>query len=307
MRIIKRQFSEYGVHIWKNLDLENKINAYPYQGGSILFKLCFNSTTLRNIDLFKALSLIKSYGYEGVELTINDTHLHPLKHRPKRVEEVKTYCEDNGINIVCLAAGGPNVLGDEPYEPSLINPNPAKRDLRLDFIKKSMELANDLNSPVLNINSGKLQQNVSAEEAHDHLFDGIQKLLAHGGDLILVMEPEPDFFVGTTDKAVDFLKEINSANLQLNLDIGHVFCSEDHCYDHIQKALPYSRHIHIEDIRNGVHHHEIPGEGDIDFRRIIRLIKQSGYEHFVSVELHHHDAVWERALKESREYLQRLI
>ena len=103
----------------------------------MMLKLCFNSTTLRNIDLFEALSLIKDYGYEGAELTLNGTHLHPLNHGPQRFKELKAHCEDNGIDIVCLAAGGPNVLGDEPYEPSLIHANPSKRNQRVDFIKRS--------------------------------------------------------------------------------------------------------------------------------------------------------------------------
>ena len=272
-----------------------------------MFKLCFNSTTLRNIELTKALALIKEYGYEGVELTLNETHLHPLNHSRQRFDEVKTFCADNGIDIVCLAAGGPDLLSDRPYEPSLINPNQVERELRLDFIKRSIHLANYLDSPVLNINSGKLQPGVSPQQAHDLLLDGLQRLLPQVGKLIIVLEPEPDFFIGTTSGAIDFIQEINSANLRLNLDIGHVFCSEENCYERIEKALPYSRHIHIEDIKNGVHHHEIPGEGDIDFERIIGLLKHSGYEHYVSVELHHHDAVWQKALKVSREYLLRLI
>ena len=38
-----------------------------------MFKLAFNSTTLRNIDVFTSLRYIKDYGYDGVELTLNDT------------------------------------------------------------------------------------------------------------------------------------------------------------------------------------------------------------------------------------------
>lgn len=272
-----------------------------------MFKLCFNSTTLRNMDLFKALSLIKEHGYEGVELTINATHLHPLQHTPGRIKEVKAFCEDNEINIVCLAAGGPTVLGDDPYEPSLIHPDPQKREVRMDFIRRSMEMADELGSPLLNINSGKKKPVVSQEKAHDFLRNGIQKLLGQTENLIIVLEPEPDFFIGTSGKGIDFIREIDSGNCRLNLDIGHVFCSEEQCYEHIEAALPFSRHVHIEDIKNGVHHHEIPGEGDIDFHRIIDILKLSGYEHYVSVELHHHDAVWQRALQESRDYLVKLI
>lgn len=272
-----------------------------------MFKLCFNSTTLRNMDLFEALLLIKQYGYEGVELTINDSHVHPLKQTRERFKEIRSFCGDKGIAIVCLAAGGPNVLGSEPYEPSLVNKDPRKREERLDFIKRTMELAEYLDSPVLNINSGRLGPEVSPPEARDYLLVGIHELLAQAGDLILVLEPEPDFFIGTTEKAIDIINTVDSAGLRLNLDIGHVFCSEEDCYRNIEHSLPYARHIHIEDIKDRVHHHQIPGEGDIDFARVIGAIKDSGYEHFVSVELHHHDAVWQRALKESREYLLKLM
>lgn len=272
-----------------------------------MFKLCFNSTTLRNIDLFKALALIHQYGYKGVELTLNDTHLHPLKHNKTKIDEVKTYCESNGINIVCVSAGGPDVLGDDPYEPSLIHPDRLEREKRIDFIKQALDLAHTLSVPVLNFNSGMLKRDISYHQACDHLYDGICRLLSHTEDLILVIEPEPNFLIGRSDQAIDMINLIDSPNLKLNLDIGHVFCSEDYCYQRIEKALPYTRHIHIEDIKNGVHHHEIPGEGDIDFNIIIDLIKQSGYDNYVSVELHHHDAVWQRALKESLEYLLRLV
>jgi len=43
--------------------------------------------------------------------------------------------------------------------------------------------------------------------------------------------------------------------------------------------LPYTRNILIEDIKNGIHHHEIPGEGDIDFARITEIVRNAGYEH----------------------------
>lgn len=127
-----------------------------------------------------------------------------------------------------------------------------------------------------------------------------------GDETMLVLEPEPDFFVGTTAKGIEILKELNTPKVMLNLDIGHVFCSEDNCCANVESALPYTRHIHIEDIKGGIHHHEIPGEGDIDFARIMAAIEDSGYKHFVSVELHHHDQMWRRALDESRDYLLKL-
>ncbi len=272
-----------------------------------MFKLAFNSTTLRNIDVFTSLRHIKDYGYDGVELTLNDTHLHPLQHSFKRCMDVRNFCTDNGIDIVCVAAGGPNALGDVAYEPSLITPDATERGKRTDFIKAAIELTHYLGAPVLNINSGKPRTDISDDKAYDLLKTEVNNLLPDVGDITLVLEPEPDFLIGTTTTAIPLIQEIDSPKFRLNLDIGHVFCCETDCYNNIEKALPFSRHIHIEDIKGGIHHHEIPGEGDIDFSRIVDIIKASGYAHYVSVELHHHDSMWQRALKESRDYLLKLM
>ncbi|NTV89866.1 MAG: sugar phosphate isomerase/epimerase [Clostridiales bacterium] len=271
-----------------------------------MFRFCFNSTTLRNMDVLEAIREIKDCGYEGVELTLNDSHLHPLTTSLERIREIKKYAGDAGIDIACVAAGGANLLGEVPYEPSLISVEKAGRDKRIEVIKKSIEIANYLGAPVLNINSGKLAGAVGADRAEEYLLSGIESLLRELGGLILVFEPEPDFFIGTSQAGIDLIDRINSPQLRLNLDIGHVFCSETDCYTAVEKALPYSGHIHIEDIKGGIHHHEIPGEGDIDFVRIMSLIKASGYDKHVSVELHHHDMIWRRALEESLAYLSKL-
>jgi sugar phosphate isomerase/epimerase len=272
-----------------------------------MFKFSFNSTTLRNMGVIEALNNIKSYGYAGVELALNDSHLHPLKCSQNRLSEVKNFCSENDLPIVCVAAGGESLLSDEPFEPSLINPEQEGRVRRLDFIKRSMEIAAFLETPVLNINSGKLKAGVSKEQAFEYLCTNLEALLSENSQVIIVMEPEPDFFIGTSTDAINLIQTINHPHFKLNLDIGHVFCSEEAPYSAIEGALPYARNIHIEDIKNRIHHHEIPGEGDIDFVKVIEILKKSNYDHYVSVELHHHQDMWQRALKESMEYLTKLM
>jgi sugar phosphate isomerase/epimerase len=272
-----------------------------------MFKFSFNSTTLRNMGVIEALNNIKSYSYAGVELALNDSHLHPLKRSQNRLSEVKNFCSENDLPIVCIAAGGERLLSDEPFEPSLINPKKEGRARRLDLIKRSLEIAAFLEAPVVNINSGKLKAEVNEEQAFDYLYTNLEELLHENSEVILALEPEPDFFIETSSDAVNLIQKINHPRFRLNLDIGHVFCSEENCYSAIEKALPYARNIHIEDIKNGIHHHEIPGEGDIDFVKVIEILKKSGYSHYVSVELHHHADMWQRALKESLEYLTKLM
>ena len=268
-------------------------------------KLCFNSTTLRGFPVQEAMRLIHSHGYAGVELTLNDAHIHPLRYTRDEARALRGLCEDLGLEIAVLAAGGPALLGETDYEPSLISPDAAGRQRRLDVIRCTIALAHELGCPLVNINSGRRAPEVSEDQAWVYLLDGLLHLRGSLGDGVrMVLEQEPGFFVGTTEKAAEVIDALNCSEIRMCLDLGHVFCSQNNCYRAIEQALRVTEHIHIEDIKGGVHHHEIPGEGDMDFTRIGRLLKQAGYGGWVSVELHHHDQMWQRALDESRDYLQ---
>jgi hydroxypyruvate isomerase len=267
-------------------------------------KFSFNSTTLRNMDVFEALSQIQDCGYDGVELTLNDSHLHPLRSSMERVLAIRDFCSDRDIQIVCVAAGGDRLLSDIPYQPSLIDLDQKGRRQRIDLLKRSIEITEILEAPILNFNSGFLPEGLSRAAANDYLRQGIGELLAEKGNVTFVVEPEPGFYIGTTSAAIKLIQEINDPRFLLNLDIGHVYCSEDDCYDAINRAMPFTRNVHIEDIKQRIHHHEIPGEGDIDFSRVFSILHRANYSHFVSVELHHHADMWQRALKESLEYLR---
>lgn len=270
-------------------------------------QLSFNATTLRNFDILQAVQLISEAGYDGVELALNHTHLHPLNSTPQQVQAVRQRCNALGLHIACVAAGGPDLLSDVPYEPSLIAASAIGRKTRLDAIRRSIDLAQRLGCPVVNVNSGLPTEAVPADMAENYLMEALTALLPDLGNTTLALEPEPGFHVGTTTKAIQLIEAVGSPKLRLNLDIGHVFCCEQDCYGKVELALPYTRHIHIEDIKGRVHHHEIPGEGDIDFKRIVDSLVDAQYAHFVSVELHHHDQMWRRALDESRSYLLNLL
>lgn len=268
-----------------------------------MLKFSFNSTTLRNMGVFEALSQIQKAGYDGVELMLNDSHLHPLHTPLEQVWAIRDFCIDHDIRIVSIATGGDRLLGDVQWEPSLITSDATGRRQRIDLLKRSIEIAQTLGSPRMNFNTGKLQKDVAPSQAHQYLCEGVSELLQNIGNLILVVEPEPDFFIGTSTDGMALLKEFEDPRFWLNLDIGHVNCSEDDCYGAIERAIPFTRHIHIEDIKQRVHRHEIPGEGDIDFPRVFAILDEAHYDGYVSVELHNHTEEWQRALKESLAYL----
>jgi len=270
-----------------------------------MFKLSFNATTLREMDLFDALRRIQAAGYDGVELMLNETHLHPLKTSHHRIAEIRDFCLSENIVICAIAAGGDSVLSDKPYQPTFFDPDPSGRSRRLEFLARSIEVAEFLGVPVIDFNSGPVHPNVSHEQSMDLLLSGVHWLLSGGGNVTLGLEPEPNFLIGTTVDAINLIQQVNNPRLRLTTDIGHVNVSEDDCYAAIERAARFSCNMHIEDIKGRVHAHQIPGEGDIDFDRVFEILNRTGYSHYIAVELHYHHDRWQRALDESVAYLNR--
>ena len=273
---------------------------------SFMFKLSYNSNGLRCMDPIQAINEVAKAGYDGIELSFHPAHINPLEIDYALLDRVKDALNTNHLVLASIASGCADLLSDEPYEPSLISPDQEGRKRRIDMMKNSITIAKYLNCPILSFASGFRKNEMSEEEANKILVDGIQELLRESGDLILAIEPEPDMFIGTSSSAIKLIDEIQNEYLKLNLDIGHVNCCEEDYLKKIDKALDYTVHCHIEDIKNRIHSHLIPGDGDIEFDRIWDILKKHSYPYFISVELYNHSDIWQTALEESISYLRNL-
>ena len=93
----------------------------------------------------------------------------------------------------------------------------------------------------------------------------------------------------------------------LTLDLGHAFLTEKQSVaDCIEKFAPEINNIHIEDMQKGRHEHLFFGQGDIDFEKIFKALKTSGYQGQVNVELsrHSHNAV--ETARKAKAFLSRI-
>lgn len=272
-----------------------------------MYRLAYNANGLRNMDIVHAIQAVASHKYDGIELSLHKAHLHPFTATTELLDQIKDALEENNLEVSDLATGASDLLSDEEYEPSLITCDKEGREERIRCIKKSIEIAKYLGIQKVNISSGFRKDDISAEDAMKNLVDGIKECLQVCDDIILAIEPEPGMFVGTTEKAIKVIEAVGSDQFKLNLDIGHVVCCEEDYLQKIRNAVKYTVHTHIEDIKDKVHYHLIPGDGDVDLKAVLTVLKEENYEEFISVELYHHSDVYEKALTESHSYLSRLM
>jgi hydroxypyruvate isomerase len=273
-----------------------------------MFKLSYNTNGLRTIALADAVREIAAAGYDGIELSLHPSHLDPFRFNAVDAARLRSILDGAGLTACSLATGADNLLSAERFEPSLIHPSETGRQRRIDLISRAVEIAVQLGVPVVSFASGIRRPEVPEEAARELLYEGIGRCLDRAaGEVVLAIEPEPEFLIETNGQAVEVIERLGSPGLRLNQDVGHANVCEDDYLTSIERALPLTRHIHVEDIKGRVHRHEIPGEGDIDFPALLDSLRRGGYGHYLSVELYNHGDVYPMALRRSLRFLRELM
>ncbi|MFC5464941.1 sugar phosphate isomerase/epimerase family protein [Lederbergia graminis] len=109
------------------------------------------------------------------------------------------------------------------------------------------------------------------------------------------------YYVQASDRIQRLVHEVNRANFKTTVDIGNFLCVDENPVSAVQKNIPYASMIHFKDFylrpasenpgdgffRTTAGNYlrgSIFGQGDIDVREIIRIIKNSNYDGYISLE-----------------------
>jgi protein FrlC len=112
----------------------------------------------------------------------------------------------------------------------------------------------------------------------------------------------------TLEDAESLFARVDSPNLQLMLDTGHVHVTaRRHGLDpvvyfreHLRRFAGRVTHIHVDDNTGEVDVHLAPGAGNIDLAGMVEVLRESGYQGWLSAEL---GILGEYALPENAERL----
>ena len=186
-----------------------------------------------------------------------------------------------------------NAIADhrQPYwHPSFIEPDPHYRRVRIDHTRRALSLCAELGAPHITTEpGGPLAPGQSRQEGIDLFVEVLKPLAEHAHDLgvLLLIEPEPDLLVETTDQYLEVVERLDAPSIGLNFDVGHAYCVSEDIPAAIARLASHIRHYHLEDIAaTRVHHHLVPGTGAIDFAEVIAAIRETGYDGWLTVELY---------------------
>jgi len=237
-----------------------------------------------------ALELLAENGYSGIALTLDHIHFDPQAPRLRaRAQRLRAELESAGLDVV-VETGARFVLDPRrKHFPTLLSDG---RLRRVDLLCTAVDVAVELGAPVVSMWSGAAPAGEPPELAWDLLVDGCERVLEHASanGITLAFEPEPGMLVETLADYETLQERLgHPPALGLTLDIGHIVCLEPMSVSEcVRRGAPTLAHVHIEDMKRGVHEHLMFGEGELDLEEALSVLSEVDFDGMVAVELSRH-------------------
>lgn len=272
-------------------------------------QLAFSSNAFRKFGLLQAIEILHSIGYQGIEIMADTPHAYPPDMTRHDIEAIKAALVKNGMRVSNINAFMLHAIGDT-WRPSWIEKDPQQRQQRIDHTLNCIDLAAELEVATISTEPGGPLAGMERTRAEALFREGLHAVAerARQKGVRVLIEPEPDLLLESSQQFLDFMPGLDPAVFGLNFDIGHFYCAGEEPSALVPRLLPHTGHFHLEDIApTRRHHHLLPGHGAIDLKAVLTAIAASGYQGFVTVELYPYEDQPIQAAEQAYAYLTTLL
>jgi protein FrlC len=244
-------------------------------------KLSYSTWGMQTTPIDEAVRHCAALGYDGLELTIipgwptDATTMHAGEQK-----RIRRLYDDAEIEL-CGISG--NV--------SLLQKDPARVVAEETRFRRYLDFASEIQHPGETLIVTTISGGAPGDwEARKHQFvETAGRLAEYAGDrgVMVGIEPHAGHALRTPDDALWLVEQVGSTELTIHFDISHFNVQGISMEESVAKLTPVSRHTHIKDERGTFPDHEflVPGEGDMDYPRYLRLMAESGYDDHIVIEI----------------------
>jgi L-ribulose-5-phosphate 3-epimerase len=276
-------------------------------------RLGYNTNGMAHHRLLDAIDILADEGYQSVAITLDAGALDPFEDPStlsRQVSEVRAALDRRGMARV-VETGARYLLNPRmKHDPTLMDPDPARRAVRVDFLRRAIDLARSVQAESVSLWSGRAPDSIDKGAGMERLAQSLKPVLDHAeqAGMPLAFEPEPGMFIDTLARFGELDDRLRHPLFQLTIDLGHVHCLDEGDFPTLLRHW-CSRvvNIHIEDMLSGVHEHLMFGEGTMDFATICGALRAVGYDKGVHVELSRHSHMAVEAVRSAAQFLKPLL
>lgn len=277
----------------------------------------------------EAIRRIAALGYTRVELIAWNAQALEAYYTPARIRELRTLISDLGLTLSEFVSTGSRMASGSA----------AERHAAVEYFRRFCEVARELgtdtvntvapapfglrvpplkNLPVTQIWTAEAPEGLDWRRNWEDFVATVRAVVAVVEDagLRYAMEPHPYRYVANVDGMLRLLDHVPSPALGINYDPSHTFPCGDMPHLAVYRLGDRIFHCHFSDNDALTNAHWRPGAGKIDWRSLLKALKDVGFSGTLSVELEDVPDVatperaagprFEHEMRESREYLMRM-
>ncbi|WIV19986.1 sugar phosphate isomerase/epimerase family protein [Paenibacillus polygoni] len=216
-----------------------------------------------------------------------------LTEQPELIDLIVTKAAERGLEISNYAIGA-NFLVDSEEA--------CQQEIAR--VKKEVDIANRLGVKLMRHD---VASSPDVSIAHfnaniDRLAAACREIAEYAGTYGITTSVENHgYFIQHSDRIQALIHAVNMPNFKTTLDVGNFLCADEPPLAGVKNNLPYASIVHIKDFyvrpagenpgegffRSTAGNYlrgAVAGQGDIPLRDIIRVIKSSGYDGYISLE-----------------------
>jgi len=264
-----------------------------------MYKIAGHTMGTPEYTVCEAIELFGKIGADGVEIIVQDGYISgiPCDCSSDLLAEIKKCAEDNHIDIICLT----------PYNSNFNSLDENVRQEEIGAIKKVIGYCDYLGARYIRIYGGNLvagdTENISAKR--EYLIQSLRYLgdLAAKKGVTLVVENHFNTMAVSAKDSAALIRDVNHKAVRILYDQANLTFTENEDYeDAIRIQQRYVSYMHVKDLvfqegksfassdvarpndaeRNV--YTRIVGEGVIKWPEILKMVKEQGYDGWLSLE-----------------------
>ena len=239
-------------------------------------KYSFMSFSCPQLGLDQMLELARRLGYDAVEPRIASGHRHgiELEADEQARRQARTRSEESGIPLCCVAT-------------SCRYADPAITQQQVEETLGCIDLAADVGAPRIRVFGGNIPQGVSRQQGIELVVQALRSVadLAQQRGVTVCMETHDAWC--DPQHVAEVMRRIDHSAIAVNWDIMHpVWTAKVTIEEAFDTLKPWIRHVHFHDGAGSDGGLELVpiGEGEVDHRRAVQLLKASSYAGYLSGE-----------------------
>ncbi|MFC1813799.1 sugar phosphate isomerase/epimerase family protein, partial [Thermodesulfobacteriota bacterium] len=181
----------------------------------------YSTNAFVKYSLFESLEKIAQLGFRGVEIMADRPHLYPPDFETSDVARINETLKKHNLKVTNLNSFTLFAVGDT-YLPSWIEPEEDRRKIRIQHTLECLKMADELGCSNISVPPGGPLNGMSRDAAMSLFHQGLDAVIPLAEELgvNILVEPEPGLMMENTAEFKSFIRDVQSASVGINFDIG---------------------------------------------------------------------------------------